>query len=355
MVATSRIQPLDGLRFLAFLFIFVHHSPVPPPRLSAWSDVSIKLWSGVDLFFALSGFLLFTKMGEEKQRTGRVDLFGFFARRIARIYPLMIVFAALALVANSLIAGQMDDRQWLRVIGLALGIDNIIPLIGLGNIQIPHTLHFWSLSYELQFYMMVPALFVFAQRVSGKVFLYAVAAAFLYSALARFVAYGLGAQHPTIYFLPFFRPESLLIGVALWAIKPVWDWRLSGLASAVGWTAFFALPQPWESGVANIFAYPALAIGCGGLIDCVMRGPTLAKSFSTKWATYLGERAYGLYVFHFPAIPVAKVCIAMLGFRVGWRTHVIGAFTISVLAAVLSYRYFERPIQRAVSNYLRER
>ena len=101
-------QPeLDGLRFYAFLGVFICHTlpfegalyrrfHLPMPWL--WGAIAKSGAAGVDLFFALSAFLITSILLREREETGRISLRRFYLRRILRIWPLYFVLIALGVV-----------------------------------------------------------------------------------------------------------------------------------------------------------------------------------------------------------------------------------------------------------------
>jgi peptidoglycan/LPS O-acetylase OafA/YrhL len=101
-------QPeLDGLRFYAFLGVFAYHTlPEQPafyrslriPLSSLWAAVAKSGASGVDLFFALSAFLITSLLLREQQQTGGLSLRLFYVRRILSIWPLYFAVLAVAVV-----------------------------------------------------------------------------------------------------------------------------------------------------------------------------------------------------------------------------------------------------------------
>src|SRR5579872_3871567 len=81
---------LDGLRFLAFLLVFLHHSIFysSPNLVLNFFLIAIEKngWLGVDLFFILSGFLITTLLLKERQEFGKYNLKSFWIRRALRIW-----------------------------------------------------------------------------------------------------------------------------------------------------------------------------------------------------------------------------------------------------------------------------
>jgi peptidoglycan/LPS O-acetylase OafA/YrhL len=80
------LPQLDGLRFFAFLLVFLHHSPVFPGGSRVASSLKEYGWVGVDLFFVLSAYLLVALLHREHEATGLTDFKKFFIRRALRIY-----------------------------------------------------------------------------------------------------------------------------------------------------------------------------------------------------------------------------------------------------------------------------
>jgi peptidoglycan/LPS O-acetylase OafA/YrhL len=127
-------QPeLDGLRFYAFLAVFVYHTlPQQPafyrslhlPLPSLWAAVASSGASGVDLFFTLSAFLITALLLRERQQTGGISLRLFYIRRILRIWPLYFFVLAVAVVLAHIVPGQI--LPWYYVVGYLLFVGNWI-------------------------------------------------------------------------------------------------------------------------------------------------------------------------------------------------------------------------------------
>src|SRR5262245_39909796 len=89
------IPALDGIRFLAFALVFIHHSDIlddaktlMPAAGPAYKLVQTWGWSGVDVFLTLSGFLIALLLLREIDATGGLSVPRFYTRRILRIWPL---------------------------------------------------------------------------------------------------------------------------------------------------------------------------------------------------------------------------------------------------------------------------
>jgi peptidoglycan/LPS O-acetylase OafA/YrhL len=89
------LPALDGLRFIAFLLVLIHHLEAPPP---AMNSIKTHGWVGVELFFAISGFLFFSLLRLEDREKGDISIPNFYVRRLLRLYPLMVAFPILMLI-----------------------------------------------------------------------------------------------------------------------------------------------------------------------------------------------------------------------------------------------------------------
>src|SRR5712672_3209370 len=102
-------RDLDGLRGIAALIVLGFHFNVEP----LWSGGWIGGWLGVGLFFGLSGYLITALLVREHDRTGRIDVAGFWRRRFARVVPAAIVPAVFVLATEWLFTGSMASLGWL--------------------------------------------------------------------------------------------------------------------------------------------------------------------------------------------------------------------------------------------------
>ena len=143
-------QPeLDGLRFYAFLGVFVYHTLPSQAMPWLWGAVIKSGAAGVDLFFALSAFLITSLLLRERQQTGRISLRLFYLRRILRIWPLYFVVLALGVV----LAHTVPDQRlpWYYIAGYLLFIGNWVSA-AFGHPQSICS-PLWTVSIEEQFYL----------------------------------------------------------------------------------------------------------------------------------------------------------------------------------------------------------
>jgi peptidoglycan/LPS O-acetylase OafA/YrhL len=156
------LPTLDGWRALAVLAIILHHDSVHSFGIFSTRPLYDYGSCGVDIFFAISGFLICSRLLEEERINGFVHVRRFYVRRFFRILPPALFYLlVIALLARmSIIA--VTTREWLE--GL-LFCRNYPTILG-GGLSQPgwYTAHFWSLSLEEQFYLILPAFIVLCAR-----------------------------------------------------------------------------------------------------------------------------------------------------------------------------------------------
>jgi peptidoglycan/LPS O-acetylase OafA/YrhL len=335
------VPALDGLRGVAVIFVMAFH---------LWrSPVTALGWSGVDLFFVLSGFLITGILWDTRQSVDRARVF--YIRRALRILPLYYAVLVAVFVVRPLLGWnhRLDD--------VALAPEQIWYWTYLCDWRIalghPHAFtfltHFWSLSIEEQFYLVWPAIVWRCTRrgaLAGAAII--AVAAFL---LRLYIVFGT-TDSGSVYGLLPCRVDALAIGaiVALAVRGPggaaaVRRWLSPAAAVGMAVTVALAVLRPnvqfVDTGMMTI-GYSALDWAFAGL---VLTAAT-TRSAILEWAPLraAGRYSYGLYVFH----PLVMWWIVR---DVPWLEHseprfVVGAAVGSIIAAWLSYRLYELPFLR---------
>jgi peptidoglycan/LPS O-acetylase OafA/YrhL len=346
--------PLDALRFFAFLAVFIHHFPVPTASTVA---VTVKNygWGGVDLFFVISSYLLFRLLDGEYEKAGTISARNFYIRRLMRIYPLMVGFPILML----LVYGAQDwTAAVARLVGLALFADNFLSWVDGYNKAIPFSPHLWTLSFELQVYLLIPAAFMAWKRMGKRKFLLLLGAVLVAAIALRSTFSIVGAKHPVVWVTPFLRPDSVIMGLALAAAKPRWHWSWSALIAAIGLTLFISMRMPWAGPWYGAASYLVLAIAAAGTVDVALRSPFANMVTKDSWLVYLGKISFGLYVYHLVAISVARRWLhAYWGpldpKEISADSLLLfgAALALTIAFAAVSYHLVERRVEKAKQRF----
>jgi len=322
---------LDGLRFFAFLMVFIAHAAPDP---AAWERRLGGPWTflaaisaagvyGVDLFFSLSAYLITTLLLREQERTGEIQAGRFYGRRALRIWPLYFVMLTLTPIFARLIPGEHLSKPYLEAFLLFAGNWACSWWGYPSSVVTP----LWSVSIEEQFYVAWPWVIRYMKR-SLPWFLIGL---FAISAMVQF--HFRHAPHPTVWCNTLARLQPIAVGAAI-ALIP--SQRGSWIVFAIGTISFLICGGLGStSGPAAVLTYPTIAIASGVLI---FYAPTLT------WAplVYLGRISYGLYVFH--ALSLALVLRQDTVRSIPeYALRVIGSFVFTAAFAALSYRLLERP------------
>ena len=310
-----RVSELDGIRAFAIILVLIWHYFVcqiaaPIHTFSAYAIVPLRTtWSGVDLFFVLSGFLIGGIIIDN--RTSSNFFTTFYIRRACRIIPLYFLLLAIFTVV---ITWHLIDNNWLfgpdseassfrfdfafSLVSYATFTQNF--LMGYYDLFGPNWLGVtWSLAIEEQFYLLVPFIIVFFSRRWMLAILLCLIAI---SPLARWAVGGFGA-----YVYPFCRADSILMGVlsAVAVRHPKWHARSELWRRVLFWqmiitlscAAYFTWRHPGIGGVAIHFVFACL-YSTFLLWVVASLGRREVRSLRLGVLRWLGERSYGVYLLH---------------------------------------------------------
>ena len=313
---------------------------------------------GVDVFFVLSGFLITGLIVREVERTGRLDLRRFYARRIRRLLPaaalttvgvgvLTVLFLPVtrwASIARDIVASTVYLVNWRFA-------DQAVDYMGAEEPASPLQ-HFWSLAIEEQFYIVWPALVVALVLLTGRravrrSWLAAAITLVLVPSLVWSVVYT-AADPGKAYFVTTTRAWELAAGALLaigaerlgrspLAVRAVAGWL--GLALIAVAAVLITPETPFPGIAAALPVAGALLVIFSGLGD----GRGAVRLLSVPVMQDVGALSYSLYLWHWPLVVVAT---AKWGSLEGELATSIGVLAVlaSAVPAWFSYRAVEHPI-----------
>lgn len=282
-----RNQSLDILRGIAILLVVGYH----------FSRIPILFnfgWTGVDLFFVLSGYLISGLLFAEFQRSGKINAPKFWIRRGFKIYPSF--YAMMAVTAASLYAAGVHHPGLLNE---CLFIQNF------GAHIWEHT---WSLAVEEHFYFLLPVLLIYLLKFCSSQTdpFAAVPRIFIFLAITclalRVAAHAYGVNWVSIHAQTEFRIDSLFAGVFLGYLKhfrPQWFSRLARKPLwAVGVLFLFPITlMPAYATFANVWGPTLLYVGYACVfLSVVERKPS--RRLPERGLAYIGKHSYSIYLWH---------------------------------------------------------
>lgn len=344
---------LDGLRAIAVVAVMIYHAD------EAWLPGG---YLGVEVFFAISGYLITALLISEFDRTDRIDFLAFWKRRARRLLPALgVLLVGVAMLAVFTAPDALGSLWGQSTAALAYVMNWSLIATEQSYFESfgrpPLLQHLWSLAIEEQFYLLMPALFLAGRRLLGRrLTLVAVLVGAGLSTAAMWTRFDPLADPSRLYYGTDTRAAGILVGVALamvwrpWAAGPAWAERLrsSPIPDLVGLACLGILLTQ----LVTLGAYDARLYRGGFLLVAVLTlgivaavsspGSLLAVPLSIRPLRWIGLRSYGLYLWHWPVFMVLRPGVDTI-VADPWLTLLRIAATVGL--AELSYTYIEVPVR----------
>ena len=355
--ANSRfyLPELDGLRFFAFLAVFLSHVAAFSNGANEAKPAIIQIFNlvgrfGVDLFFALSAYLLTVLMIREKDKFGSLDVRAFYMRRLLRIWPLYFTWLAALMLTRHF---WSDYSIGFFVPWLVFAGNFQASLMAISTINSLVILPLWSLSVEEQFYLIWPLV---VRNLTRRGLIVAGAVIWILSGCARFELLLHGFTPHQIWFTGFARLGSMAAGILLAASmwRPIhWDRRIFFVFGLLCWaeagTCHLLLSRP-EGFAAPMWGFSIAAIGSVSFLIAAI-GVKPGNLLTIRPLVYLGRISYGLYIFHGAGLVIAMHIVPASSNAIFWPLFSIVAFFLTLAASAASYRWLESGFLRAKTRY----
>lgn len=366
-MTNSRLIQLDILRGIAILLVLGRHPVLTPDESGSLHAVATAWhrfgWTGVDLFFVLSGFLVGGLLFHELKARGTLDARRFLIRRAFKIWPsyylFLLVFAAL--------------RELTRARG-ASAWDLLPNLLNVQNYLGSPRIHTWSLAVEEHFYLVLPLLLLAligrrraaGGRIAGipAIPILSVGLLVACTALRWQVAMRPSYTHDELLFPTHLRIDALFFGVMIAYVyhfhEPVIGWLAGhrGLlaASGLALVAPMALVPIEDSVFVGSLGFAMLYVGYGCLLVAIVTLP-LDQGWAGRWlgsaparvVAFVGVFSYPIYLWHIEVGIVLNrllarwVALEPEGIAVRWACGMSAFIVLSVVMGTLMGRLVERP------------
>lgn len=358
----SRRAWLDWARCLAIVLVLGTHYGIHWKYSGIFLPFAAFLkrvgWSGVDLFFVLSGFLVGGLLISEKMKYGRIDHKRFYVRRIFKIWPLLFLFPVIYALQMAIMGKQSGLAALASTLPVYFHLQNYI--------QTPPG-HLWSLAVEEHFYLLLPLLlscfFVNRKDGLGRLLTGLLVVMCLVAVTRIIFAYFHLASNVGLLSYSHFRIDSLLIGVCLYVLFQTRqeqivavNWKVLTLAvlAFLVWPFFFHRFEGW------LVAGPgltSLAFGFAVFLVALAKidasAPEFASSYVGRAMSWVGRFSYPIYLFH----PLVWIGMGPFGYfgddppraltgimSVDWLLGLIIYLALSILIGAVLGTLVEKPM-----------
>jgi peptidoglycan/LPS O-acetylase OafA/YrhL len=339
------INAIDGLRALAVLSVMVYHLN------SNWLHGG---FIGVDLFFVISGYVVTRSILCREWACAREFFTVFIARRIARIYPALIVCLLLVTITLTLVVPKawLNDTSYKAAAAAFFGLSNFILVyftdgyFSQRSEYNPFT-HTWSLGIEEQFYVLFALTWWFTRK-SPRIFLVTMACSIVIS--LGLSAWLTNTEPALAYYLLPSRWWELALGATLAHAHQHRPYRLYANAHAVGLVACGLLCIGYAALYADTRSFPfpdAIYAAVGGLF-CIhglvhLKPGVTTLGLASAPLVHIGKVSYSLYLWHWPVIVFFKWTV---GLETG--AHYAACLGLTIVFSYLSFFLVEKPMRHGL-------
>jgi peptidoglycan/LPS O-acetylase OafA/YrhL len=302
---------------------------------------------GVDLFFALSAYLITELLLREKHQRGTLDVRAFYIRRILRIWPLYYFFLFLVFAIPYF---DPEGNFSVRYLSMFLLLSGNWGFVLWGGNAGPLVFHLWSIAVEEQFYLLWPP--IVARLTRPRI----VVAAGILIVVANIERYWQLNRHATphqLWWDTFAHLDSIAVGILISALLKGGTPRISrnrrwaliifglGCFLAVG-SYRGIIPGPPPITLPILAGSVIVVLGCLALLVGF-----IGLKVRDGWLTYLGKISYGLYVWH-------TLCVFLV-LKISWLNHAFisqgTALALTVAVSAMSYTFLEKPFLRLKQRF----
>ena len=351
-----KLLGLDHLRAIAISYVLLFHyqffgHPGWVKKIAGFG------WSGVDLFFVLSGFLISGQLFATIANGKKISLSEFFVKRFFRIIPPFLVVVALyAALPFAREWGHLSPLWRYLTFTLNFGLD----LREYGTFS-----HAWSLCVEEQFYLVLPLMFLlFGYLKAGKKAIYLIIILFIGGFLIRlwswnhFIEPVLGTDNygaywnEYIYYPTYNRLDSLLVGVGIAGIYTFYPKIREWINTRSNWILLTGVVllilagfvcKGYSTYKTTIWGFPLVGLSYGLILAAVVCPSSFAYRFRSFVTSWLATLSYSIYLSHKIVIHVTQNLFSRLGMDKNSGLMMLISMLAVVIAALVIRYAIEKP------------
>jgi peptidoglycan/LPS O-acetylase OafA/YrhL len=364
----QKFYGLDHLRALAIVYVFLFHYFILSGGQPKWLPGFAKFgWTGVDLFFVLSGFLISLQVFAQIKLGQTISFRAFFVKRFFRIVPAFLVTVGLYFCFSSFREKESLPPLWKFL--------TFTQNIGLDLQEFGTFSHAWSLCVEEHFYLFFPLILLLLEKTKLlKKSYWLLITLFVLGFAIRFYSFndlylpkseeenGWMYWYKYIYYPTYNRLDGLLIGVSIAAIyqflPTTWNkmskyGNLFIVLSLFILTAAYFLCYDQQTFNASVFGFTIIAIGYG----CMVVGAISSTSFLYKWnskgTAFIAKLSYAIYLTHKGVIHCTHQLLE--DFKMDSNLVLLISIVSCVSAAYLLNLTIEKPFMKLRNRFLEKK
>ncbi|WP_282016104.1 acyltransferase family protein [Marinifilum flexuosum] len=358
---TNRLHGLDHLRAIAIILVMIFHYGRGIPD---WLEPIKRIgWTGVDLFFVLSGYLIGFQLLKEFKGNSKINLKRFYMKRLFRIVPAYLAVLILYYSLGSLREGSGLPPLWKFL--------TFTQNYGLDSQTQKSFSHAWSLCVEEQFYLLMPiSIILFFQTRLQKLAPYFMLTLigvgillriynwnefvqpFIESGSRRLMVQGLLEK---VYYPSHNRMDGLIVGVLIASIfnfKPGWQAFLSkygNISLLLGLILFLLAYQVCESILsfkAMVYGLPLISLAYGFIVIGAISPTSILYKLKSRFTFVIATLSYAIYlshkqVYHFVKIWVTDIDNGFIQQNVFWICLIL-----AVIGGLILHLFIEKPFMK---------
>lgn len=364
---TEKFYGLDHLRALAIILVFFFHYQIPIFNHPEWLTNYAKFgWTGVDLFFVLSGFLISSQLFLEIKKGNKISYKDFFLKRFFRIIPAYLVVVGIYFCFPFFREKESLPPIW-KFLTFTQNLGTNLKDFGTFS-------HAWSLCVEEHFYIFLPFILIFCQITNlFKKGYWLLLILFLLGFALRIYSWNyfyipkINDENSWLYWYKFMyyptynRLDGLLVGVTIAGIyqflPDIWN-KISKLGNLNVLISFVILIHAYflcydeQSFYASIFGFPLVAIGFGFLVIGAISSNSFLFKWKSKTTSFIASLSFSIYLTHKGIIHITQNVFESLNIKTNSNLMLFICFFMCVIAAYILNFLVEKPFLKIRNSIL---